>query len=269
MARLEIDDGIEIHWEILGRGEPVALLNGVLMTTKSWNLQTSELSRDYRLLLHDFRGQLLSDKPLRPWTMKDHARDLSALLDHLGIDRIHLVGTSYGGEVGMLFASTWPHRVKSLAVISSVTEIGPELDLAVSEWRQAALEDPETLYRVMLPTTFSTEYVKSFPKVIEQGEERLRSCPPDFFPAFARLVDTFRQLDITKQLERIRCPTLVMVGEQDALKPPKYSRLIADRISGSELVTIPEAGHAVILEKPSEVNATLLEFLGRNRESSN
>jgi len=211
-----------------------------------------------------FSGQLLSDKPLQPWTMEDHARDLSALFDHLEIDRIHLVGTSYGGEVCMLFASKWPDRVKSLSVISSASEIGPELDLAVTAWRQAALEAPETLYRVMLPTTFSADFVKSFPKVIEQGEERLRNCPPDFFPAFARLVDTFRQLDITQQLERICCPTLVMVGEQDALKPPSYNRIIADRISESELVVIPAAGHAVVLEEPNQINANLLEFLGRN-----
>jgi pimeloyl-ACP methyl ester carboxylesterase len=99
------------------------------------------------------------------------------------------------------------------------------------------------------------------------AKQRLRSCPADFFPAFAHLVDAFRQLDITTQLERIHCPTLVMVGEQDALKPPSYSRIIADRIPESDLVMIPEAGHAVILEKPSEVNASLLEFLVKNRES--
>jgi len=265
LPKLEVD-GIQLHWEVLGQGEPVAFLNGVLMTTKSWNLQTSVLSRHYRCLLHDFRGQLLSDKPLQPWTMEDHAQDLKALLDHLGVESCHIIGTSYGGEVGLIFASRWPDRVKSLSVISSVSEVAPELDHAVSQWRQAALEAPETLYRIMLPTTFSTDFVESNPKVIRLGEERLRSCPPDFFRAFAQLVDTFRQLDITARLDKIRCPTLVMVGEQDALKLPRYSQIIADRIPGSELVLIPGAGHAVILEKPDEVNAALLEFLEKHRD---
>ncbi|MGB5659734.1 MAG: alpha/beta fold hydrolase [Thermoanaerobaculia bacterium] len=138
---------------------------------------------------------------------------------------------------------------------------------AVSQWRQAALEAPETLYRIMLPTTFSTGFVESKPKVIRLGEERLRNCPPDFFRAFAQLVDAFRHLDITGRLDRIRCPTLVMVGEQDALKLPSYSRVVADCIPDSELVVIPEAGHAVILEKPSEVNAALLDFLAEHRVS--
>ncbi|MGB5659738.1 MAG: alpha/beta fold hydrolase, partial [Thermoanaerobaculia bacterium] len=74
-------------------------------------------------------------------------------------------------------------------------------------------------------------------------------------------------LDITARLDKIRCPTLVMVGEQDALKSPSYSQIIADRIPGSEVVLIPGAGHAVILEKPSEVNAALLDFLAKHRES--
>jgi 3-oxoadipate enol-lactonase len=265
LPRLEVD-GIQLHWEVLGQGEPVAFLNGVLMTTKSWNLQTSVLSRHYRCLLHDFRGQLLSDKPLQPWTMEDHAQDLKALLDHLGVESCHIIGTSYGGEVALIFASRWPERVKSLSVISSVSEVGPELDHAVSQWRQAALEAPETLYQTMLPTTFSAGFIDANPKLIEQGEARLQSCEPDFFRAFAQLVDAFRHLDITGRLDRIRCPTLVMVGERDALKLPSYSRVLADCIPDSELVVVPGAGHAVILEKPSEVNAALLEFLEKHRD---
>lgn len=160
MPKLEVD-GIQLHWEVLGQGEPVAFLNGVLMTTKSWNLQTSVLSRQYRCLLHDFRGRLLSDKPLEPWTMEDHAQDLRALLDHLGVQSCHIIGTSHGGEVGLIFASRWPDRVESLSVISSVSEVGLELDQAVSPWRQEALEAPETLYRVMLSS--SRNRVKSTP----------------------------------------------------------------------------------------------------------
>lgn len=166
----------------------------------------------------------------------------------------------------MLFASSWPDRVKSLSVISSVSEEGPELDRTVSEWRRAALEAPETLYRTMLPTTFSIRFVESNLELIDQGEHRLEGCPPEFFPAFARLVDAFRALDITSRLERIRCPTLVMVGELDSLKPPRYSRIIAGHIPAARLVVIPNAGHAVILERPNEVNFLLLGFLEEHGE---
>ena len=259
--------GLRIHYELLGGGgdEPVVFLNGVLMTTRSWVLQSSFFRKRFPCVLHDFRGQLLSDKPEPPWTLDDHAEDLRLLLDHLGIARCHVVGTSYGGEVGMIFAATRPERVKSLTVISSASEVGPELDSAVASWRDAALADPKTVYRVSLPFNFSPWFVDTNPEIIEQGEERLAACPPEFFRALARLIDAFRELDITADLERIECPTLVMVGEGDRLKPPRYSRLIAKRIPDSELLVIPGAGHAVIFERPAKVNAAILGFLEKHR----
>jgi 3-oxoadipate enol-lactonase len=264
MPTAEIN-GLNLHFDLAGDGEPVALLNGVMMTAQSWVLQTSVFRRRYRCLLHDFRGQLLSDKPDVSWSLEDHADDLRLLLDRLGIDRCHLVGTSYGGEVGMIFASRWPDRAKTLSVISSVSEVGPELDRAVATWAAAALRAPETLYRVALPHNFSPEFIEANPEVIQQGEERLAACPPDFFPAFARLVGAFRRLDITTELGRISCPTLVMVGEADALKPPEYSRLIANQIPDAEMLVVPGAGHAVVLERPNEVNTAVLGFIEKHR----
>jgi len=260
--------GIRIHWESSGRGEPVAFLNGVLMSTQSWKLQTLAIAEQYHCLLHDFRGQLLSSWPADAWTMEDHAQDLLALFDHLEIDNCHIIGTSYGGEVGMLFAAQWPGRVRSLSVISSVSEVGADVDSIVCDWRQAALEAPGTLYRTMLPTTFSRQFIAENPALIELGEERLRNCDSAFFQAFARLIDAFRQIDITPRLEEIQCPVLVMVGEQDLLKPPRYSRLIAERIRNAELVVVPGAGHAVVLEQPGIINAGLLDFLNRAQTGS-
>lgn len=254
---------VQIQWRAVGQGPPVAFLNGVLMTMDSWKLQTLELSERYRCLMHDFRGQLLSSKPDAPWTLNDHAEDFASLLDHLGIEDCHVVGTSYGGEVGMLFAARWPERVRSLSVIASVSELGPDTDAIVLEWRRAALEAPETLYRTMLPTTFSPGFIAANPRLIEQGEERLRSCDTRFFQAFAGLIDAFRKVNLTPHLGAIRCPTRVIAAENDRLKPPRYSRIIADGIPDSELMVVPGAGHAVVLEQPARVNEALLGFFGR------
>lgn len=257
-------DQISLYWESLGQGEPIAFLNGVLMTVDSWKLQTLELSQRFRCVMHDFRGQLRSTKPEIPWTLEDHARDLKALLDHLGIDRCHIVGTSYGGEVGMIFAATWPERVRSLTVIASVSEVGPDTERTVLDWQRAALEAPMSLYRTMLPTTFSREFVAENPGLIEQAEDRLKSCEEDFFKAFSGLIDAFCKLDITPMLGAICCPTLVIAGEKDVLKPPRYSRIIAAGIRGSELLVLPGAGHAVVLEQAELINRELIRFIGQH-----
>ena len=72
------------------------------------------------------------------------------------------------------------------------------------------------------------------------------------------------ELDLSGELGRVACPTLVMCGEEDALKPVPYSRAIAAAIPGSELLTVPEAGHAVVVEKAAEVNTALLGFLEKH-----
>lgn len=254
-------ENLSIHWETLGKGEPVVFLNGVLMTVDSWKLQTLELSRHFQCVMHDFRGQLLSSKPDRPWTLEDHATDLEALLDHLEIDDCHIVGTSYGGEVGMVFAATRPERVRSLTVIASVSEIGSDTERIAKDWQRAALEAPMSLYRTMLPTTFSPVFIATNTRLIEQGEERLQSLEPDFFKAFAGLIDAFCVLDITPMLGKIRCPSLVIAAEKDLLKPPLYSRIIADGIDDAEFLVVPGAGHAVVLERPEWINQKLIEFL--------
>ena len=261
-------ESVSIYWESLGEGEPIAFLNGVLMTVDSWKLQTHEISRRFRCVMHDFRGQLRSSKPEEPWSLEDHARDLVALLDHLGIGKCHVVGTSYGGEVGMILAAMWPERVRSLTVIASVSELGPDTERIVIDWRRAALEAPMTLYRTMLPTTFSPGFVAANPALIELGEERLRSCDDDFFTAFAGLIDAFRELDITPRLHEIRCPALIIAGEKDLLKPPRYSRMIAAGIADSELRVAPGAGHAVVLEQPAWINRALVDFIGRQGPGS-
>lgn len=263
MPEVELN-GTRLHYEIRGEGEPVAFLNGVLMTVRSWVLQSAFFRRRYACVLHDFRGQLLSAKPETPWTMDDHAADLLALLDHLEIERAHLAGTSYGAEVGMIFAAEHPERVASLTVIAATAEIEPDLDRAVAGWARMALTRPAELYRSTLPYSYSPAFIEASPDILLQGERRLAENPPEFFAAFARLVAAFRGLDLSSRLQRIRCPTLVLAACDDTLKPLACSRRIARGITNAEFLAVPDAGHAVVIEKPWEVNTALLGFLRKN-----
>lgn len=247
---------VEVFHEVRGGGEPVVFLNGAMMTTQSWVLQTRDLAERYRCVLHDFRGQLRTPY-VGPIDMRDHVKDLAALLDRLEIESAHVVGTSYGGEVGMLFALAHPHRVRSLAVIASASHVEPPLRQAVTLWRDTALQNPGMLYDVTAPYNFSPEMLAP---LIEQGRERLRSYPREFFTGFAALCDSFLALDITHRLPDVSVPALVVCGANDVLKPPHYSEIIAAGIPGAQLHII-DGPHALVIEKSGEVNALLLDFL--------
>lgn len=257
---------VELYWDLEGEGdEVVAFLNGVAMSVGSWQPQRDFFAGRYRCLFHDTRGQLLSAKPPGDYSLRMHADDLARLLDHLGIDRVHFVGTSYGSEIGMIFALAHPDRVRSLAVIAGVSEVGALTRAATDSWAEAARHDPTAFFRCMLPWVYSSAYLESHRELLAEREEAIRHLPPEFFEAFGRLVRAFTELDVTDELHRIACPTLVVSAELDLVKPPRYGELIHERIPDSELVVVPGAGHAVVVEQPDAVNRIVADFLDRVR----
>lgn len=256
-------NGIDLYYELHGPdGAPVLVLsNGILMTTASWMHQTPVLSRHCRLLLYDCRGQGQSDHPEGPYTMAQHAGDLAALLDALGIGAAHIAGISYGGELSLVFACRYPERTRSLIVASAVSEVHPLLRGIVQGWaRAAALRDGDLLFDVSHTDNFSERWIAANAAVLEAARSRYRQLD---LRAVEELCRAFLALDITGELARITAPTLVMVGELDTLKPRQYAEIIAGRIPGAEYVVLPGAGHAVCWERPNEFNTLILGFLAK------
>lgn len=260
MPVLQLPDTF-LAYETEGQGEPVVFLNGIMMSIASWAQQRRFFSGQYQCIFHDFRDQLLSGKATQSYKMEVHVQDLERLLDHLGVQQCHIVGTSYGGEVGMLFALAHPERVKTLSVIASVPYSDALLRLQVGLWRQAAVFSGQWLYETLAAFSFSAGFLGAQPDFIRNGIERVASLPPDYFYGFARLCDAFLELDIRDQLIHIQVPTLIVSPGADILKVPHYSRYMAARIPGAQLWEIPGAGHAVVLEQPDVVNQKLAEFI--------
>jgi 3-oxoadipate enol-lactonase len=256
-------NGIELYYELHGPqdADVLVLSNGVLMSTASWAFQTPVLSRDHRLLLYDCRGMWQSDHPPGPYSMELHADDLAALLDALGIESAHVGGTSYGSEVGMVFAMRYPERTRSLIVTAAVSQLDPLLRGFTDIWIEAARsQDPERLYQAVYPLTFSESWIAANQETLDLARRRYESLD---FNALLELFLCFSRLDITADLHLIEAPTLVVAGELDALKSRKYSDLIASEIPNAEYALIPVAGHAAMWERPGLFNSLILGFLSK------
>jgi 3-oxoadipate enol-lactonase len=133
---LRIKD-FELHVEDLGysKGEAVVFLNGVMASTSSWyTLMKYFVKNDFRVVLHDFKGQLRSDKPKGPYTFKEHAEETILILKQLGIHQAHFVGTSYGGEVALNIGFRYPEFVKSLVIIDSTSEVDEKMKHEIEHW---------------------------------------------------------------------------------------------------------------------------------------
>ncbi|MCX8184537.1 MAG: alpha/beta hydrolase [Sulfolobales archaeon] len=269
MSFLESKD-VRIYYEVYGDGEPVVLLNGIFMSTASWLFQRNHLVKlGYRIVLHDMRGQWNSSKPEdeRQYSLEAHAEDLKTLLDYLGLKKVHLVGTSYGGEVAMLFAVKYREYVNDLTIITSVSEIHEDLRLTATRWLKGALSlDVEKFVLSWVSDVYSERFICKHgvglvSRLIDTFSRGFSLTSAAYLiKSFLKLLDT----PLTPMLKKIEVPALVISAEEDRVKPPKYSKIIVREIPKSTYVEIREAGHAVILEKPDVINYLVTGFIYSN-----
>lgn len=260
MPHLHVNQ-VDLYYEFHGpeAGELLILNNGVFMNTASWAFQLPDLARRYRVLTYDMRGQGQSEHPESNYSLDLHAEDLVALMDALGLDRAHMVGTSYGGELNLQMGIRHPERCASLVIVASVSHSDPLLAAMIERWRLAAmLGDGPQFFRLIYADTYSEGFLSDRPELIPMAEQRYASLD---LPAAVRLIESFQCFDVLADLGRIQVPTCIVSAELDLLKPRKYGEIMHRAIAGSEFHLIPGAGHVVVLERAAEVNTIILGFL--------
>lgn len=260
MAFFTTSDGVKIHYELVGEGERVvALLNGIAMNTAGWSFQTEALRRaGFRVLLHDMRGQGLSEKPRGEYSLERHVLDLKELLEHLGIEKTSLVGISYGGKVALLAALLMPGSVEKLVVLNSSHTVDRALMARVDRWILGSrFKSGRVLWQIMIPDIFSDQF-------LNERFSFVSSLAPNFelidFVALEEMAKAFVRVDLRGKLADVRCPALVVAGAEDRFFPPRYSEMIASELPSCRYHVL-DCGHVSIWEKPQEVNKLLLDFL--------
>lgn len=263
-------NGVDIYYEVVGEGEPVVFVNGIFMNTNSWLYQCTVLSKKYKVVLHDLRGQWKSGKPKDrdAYSIEIHVEDLKGLLDHLGVKPVHLVGTSYGGEIAIRFTAKYPDYVKDLIIITAASEIHLDLKLTALRWLEGAkTKDPYRFVLSWINDVYSDNFLNKMGWGFIERLVNVYSSSFDF-EAAVFLLESFLELEknpLTPILREIDVPTLVIAAEKDRVKPVKYSKIIAEGIRNSKLIVIDNAGHAVVIEKPEIVNMLIMGFIEKNR----
>ena len=239
-----------------GSGVPVVLLHAATGSSQVWEYQRPAfVARGFRVIAYDrrgFGGSTIDPSGSQPGTGAD---DLRGLLDHLRLDRVHLVGTAAGGFVAWDFALSFPDRLRSLVVASSI----------------GGVQDPEylELQRRLRPPEFAAmppdirELGPSYRAANREGWERwkeLEHARPNVVPAAQR----FRNTVTFARLETIKVPTLLLTGDADMFAPPSILRMFAAHVKNSQAVVIPEAGHSAYWENPEAFNKAVLAFIAKH-----
>ncbi len=249
-----------------GSGEPVLLLNGGMMTLASWEPVVAALAGRFRAVRCDLRAQMLSPGP-PPLSLEAHVEDVVALLDHLGLERVHVLGTSFGAEAGVLLAALQPGRVASLVAATAADHVTAAMRAGIAAWREACRRDAaggdrRELFRLMTPVVYSAGFLAAHgPELAERLSAQAAALPAAWFSGVEAVLTIMDSLDLRPHLADVACPTLVVSAGGDRLMPAARSRALARGIPGARHVTVPGAGHALVVEQPGRLAALWLDFV--------
>jgi len=245
----------------LGDGPDLLLLPGFGATHAAWAPLVSELQGTFRLILVDLPGTGRNAR-LRPGGgVNQMIAPLDALLDHLGLGRIAILGASMGGMTALWFARNHPERVRRLVVAGSMARVEPSEQARMDE-RIALLRKggAHAFARAMVGDLLAPAFVKAHPRLVRAVSHAyaLELPPPE---EVERLAGILRGLDLRPHLGEITAPTLVLHGEADRLVAVRQAEYLADRLVDARLLVLEGAGHHVLLEKRRESIRAIKSFL--------
>jgi 3-oxoadipate enol-lactonase len=259
-------NGVDLFYKESGSGpETIVFSHGLLMDHAMFEPQRAAFEGRYRVIAYDHRGQGQSPDPGHGYDMDTLTLDAAALIQALNAAPCHFVGLSMGGFVGMRLAARRPELVRTLTLMHT----GAQKEPASTRLRYGFLAQ---LVKVVGTAPFtgiavkelfgrtirgSQEQVKR--AVLESWTNKLRRRPK--YIAHSILAVMNRTEFSAQELAAIRCPTLVIAGEDDTAQPPANQEKLAAAIPNARLVRVPGAGHSSSLEQPQTVIAAMRELL--------
>lgn len=250
-------DGVEVAFRLEGDSDsPVVMLaHGLLADHTMWDELVRLLAPNHRVLRYDLRGHGRTSVPPLPWTMGGLATDAVALLDALGLQKVHFIGSSLGGMIGQQVGANHSDRLYSLT-LANTGAVQP----APAAWDEriavARAKGTSALADGTLQRWFTPAFAHTAPTEIRQMREVLSGTAVEGYVGLAQVVRDLDQLDL---LADIRVPTLIVAGAQDQATPLVQSLQLHEAIRGSKLVTL-DAAHQSVVECPVEFAAEWMSF---------
>jgi pimeloyl-ACP methyl ester carboxylesterase len=250
------------YYEESGKGLPLVLLHGFPLDCRVWKKQREELGQLFHVITPDLRG-FGKSQSAASFTMKSLADDVHALLAEIGALPCVMGGLSMGGYVLLEYVKKYPTDLRGLLLIDTRAEgDAPEGKEGRTKMVKLAQEKGSAaVAEQMMPKMLSPDADKHRPGVVKELRQIMESCPATTIAhALAAMRD---RPDRSGELAAIKVPTLILVGDADAITPPAVAQSMADKIPGAQLVTIRGAGHMSPMEQPEQVNRAIMSFLGR------
>lgn len=269
-------DGVRVFYEVYGEGEQTVVLlpTWSIVHSRSWKAQIPYLARHARVVTFDGRGNGRSDRPegVAPYLEDEFARDTLAVMDATGVEHATLVGCSCGALWGTIVAADHPERVDGIVYISPAVALAPghairgihpfdeELDTDEG-WAKYNSFFWARDYRGFLEFFFAQCFNEPHStKQIEDAVGWALETDPETLANTSRAIGACRWEGFRATCERVRCPVLVIHGDQDLIRPHRQGAALAE-VTGGTLVTLEGAGHLPQARDPVKVNLLLRDFV--------
>jgi 3-oxoadipate enol-lactonase len=236
---------------------PVLVLSNSLGTDLAmWEPQLAAFTGRFRVLRYDSRGHGRSEAPAGPYTIELLGRDVLALLDGLGLERVSFCGLSKGGMVGQWLGAHAGERLERLVLANTSACTGsPEVwDQRIATVRAQGMA---AVVPALIDRWFTKPFQERAPDEVARIADMLRTTDPEGYAACCAAV---RDMDQRQTIGAIRVPTLVIAGRHDLATSPEQGRLIADTIPGARFLEL-DAAHLSNIEAEAAFTRALLEFL--------
>jgi len=247
----------EIFYSRLGSAHlPVLMFSNSLGTTSDmWQSQVANLCDSFHIIRYDTRGHGRSASPKGPYSLEMMGTDVVALLDHLDIERVNFCGISMGGLIGQWLGIHASDRIDRLLISNTAAKVGES-----SAWlNRAALVRTEGLGSIADTAEkrwFTPKFLRTYPECVAALVETMRGINQE---GYASCCEALAQADLTAQIKKISCETLIIAGTYDPVTTVDDAQIMHQSIKHSVIKTI-NASHLSCIEQPHEFNAAITEF---------
>lgn len=265
MPQVDVN-GIKVEYRIDGKeGAPyVTFVTGIANDHTMWDAQVPAIGREFRILRYDLRGHGDTEATEGDYTIDLLVKDLLGLLAELNISKTHLVGLGLGGGIAQAAAIAEPVRFRTLAACCCRAKMVPEFAALWHKLRAAVATDGlDVIVEPTVQRWFSEEFKAKHPDVLQNVRNMIRGTT---LFGYLGVTAAFLGLDVEGRLPQIRVPTLYLSGAEDAIGgPPALMAELAKKVPGAVHRSVQKAAHIANMQNPEGFNATLGDFLKRNK----
>jgi pimeloyl-ACP methyl ester carboxylesterase len=249
-------DGLKTNYKITGEGKDILILHGWGASSDSWlEVQKMLADKGYRVIVPDFSGFGKSITPLSPWGIKEYADFISKFIDKLNLEKIILIGHSFGGRISIRLTLLCPEKIEKLILCNSAgikpkPGIKTSLVFVVAKIFNASLS-PKYFAKIREPIR------KNFYRFLRKK---------DYLKAEGVMKEVMKKVlkeDLKPELPGIKKETLIVWGDKDKMVPLNYAYTFKNKIKDSKLEIMQGIGHSPHLEKPTELVKIILKFINR------